>query len=291
MGRVYDYLEIHVKSGIGTYTEDIPFLMRKYGFSHPYQIKTIKNTPVKLMANIQHENGKLIKSPFPDNKALYREGTLGCFAENGTKKLYVLTCAHVVQNPDKEEHDVLIPDRGLKLRKIGKSTRRLTVCSGEGDMPLIDIAAVIVNEDFEKHCVRKMKDDSGLNRSAVIALETVPQLRKKFVYKHGAKSGLTTGMFCSSDFTLAGADGEEYTLLIEPLPGNVNGIFAEQGDSGAIICMPSIDNDSIKVVSMLNAGDYTLEGGAAEEKKCLSFLLRKGLEKLQNKSNILLAIP
>lgn len=263
--------------------------MQKYEFRYPYKVRTVTQWAKVMMADIQHEHGKLIKSPHPDNLDKFREGTLGAFvdAEDGT--LYALTCAHVVSNPNRDEHDVYIQDRGLRLRRFGQSFRRLTISTGEGPMPLIDIAAVRVNLDFRRQCIKRLKDDNGVNRSSVVAQETPEQLLKRFVYKHGAMSGLTQGIICSTDFCVSDTDEDKYVLIIESLPGDNNGPFAKRGDSGAVICTSSVDSDSIKVVCMLSAGDYKLAGEDTQE-KYISFLMKRGLQKLRDSANISLNV-
>ncbi|XP_053391592.1 uncharacterized protein LOC128554339 isoform X2 [Mercenaria mercenaria] len=49
-GTVYDVFEIHVREETTALKEDVSTLMRKYGYTQPYQVKTIKKEPVKMMA-------------------------------------------------------------------------------------------------------------------------------------------------------------------------------------------------------------------------------------------------
>lgn len=289
VGTVYDVVEVHVNKESDVLKEDIKLLLQKHEFTYPYKVRAITQSPKVMMADIQHEHGKLIKSPHPDNLDKFREGTLGAFvvAEDGT--LYALTCAHVVNNPNKDEHDVYIQDRGLRLRKFGKSLKKLTITTGDGQMPLIDIAAVRVNLDFLRQCIKRLKDDNGVNRSSVIAQEPSEQLLKRFVYKYGAVSGFTKGIICSTDFCVYDTDEDKYVLLIESLPADDNGPFGKGGDSGAVICTPAIDTDSIKVVSMLSGGDYKLADEDTQE-KFFSFLMKRGLQKLRDSSNISLNV-
>lgn len=265
-------------------------LMKYHSFSCPYKVKYVAQEPVKMMADVQHENGKLIKSPKPDNVTVYRSGTLGAFVEGQDKQLYALTCAHVVCNPAKDEHDVFIQDRGVNLKKIGVSLRSMTLCSGSGSHALVDLSAIRVAEDMVGRCIKRIKDDSGLCRHGRVAEESFLALRKKVVYKHGAFSGLTYGLVCGTDFGLFDAPGEDsYVLLIEALPGGESLVFSKRGDSGSIICMPDLFTNNVKVVAMLSSGDYKVKGDNAP--KYLSFLMRTGLEKMRDVSSVNLQIP
>lgn len=62
--------------------------------------------------------------------------------------------------------------------------------------------------------------------------------------------------------------------------GRSDKVFAEQGDSGSVICTPDLFSNDLNclAVSMLSAGDIQFEGHSGV--KTMSFLLRDGLVKL-----------
>ncbi|XP_053401067.1 uncharacterized protein LOC128557583 [Mercenaria mercenaria] len=282
VGTLYGGLEIHIdkkQRSLNEVQNDITELLEQSKMHRPYRLREVVNKPAELVG-WQCENGSNIESPSPNNGRL-RKGTLGGFANSNDNQIYGLTCAHVVQG-NENEHNVFITNGSLERHLFAKSKPEMTIRFGRSQHTYIDFAAVKVIDDVRHKCIPFLKDDDGIERRPTLTNETPDDLVGLSVYKYGATTQLTSGVVCSVDYSVFDApDAKDYIVVIDTPPGSENGFYARKGDSGSINCMTDLENDDIKIeaVSMLSHGDFKLEG--LDDSLCLSFLLRKGIEKLR----------
>ncbi|XP_045193882.2 uncharacterized protein LOC123549672 [Mercenaria mercenaria] len=194
IGTLYGQLEIHLdKSNAedsSNVREEITTIMNECQFQHPYVIKEVSMKP-KRMANNFYEQGDTLRCPFPDNYDNIREGTLGCFVKGRDNKHYGLTSAHVVNPKPKTKLNVMVQKRGQTYKRFGKSQDNLCVLPSEGSLHHIDIAAVMVYSDVTMHCNFSLKDDIGQIKPAHVVNKSRKELSESFVFKSGAKTGIT----------------------------------------------------------------------------------------------------
>jgi hypothetical protein len=287
MGRIFGEWEIHVENE--TAEQLVKALIIDYRIRHPIRIRRVikKATP---LAGGQVEHGIALETRAPNDPNRYQSGTLGMFADGTNNELFALTCGHVVNVSDGNDHEVYIPDGTGNRTLFGTSSPDRTVLTGSRPTPLVDLAAVKVFDSVVPMCTKYLKDDDGMLKNAVLSTERIADLESKYVFKYGAATDLTKGIICSANYHI-GYMPNAYIILIDPLPDISTVEYAKRGDSGSVNCMPDVkENRTIQVVSMLSAGELKLQD--QEEEHSFSFHLGTGLEVLRNRpSGIQLHAP
>ena len=276
VGTIYGQLEIHVSevSAIKRVESQIRDMLRKNNVSCPFSVRAIEVKLEMLADHSFHEHGERIECQ-------QRKGTLAGFLEGNDQRLYGLTCAHVVKA--EEECDVFIYDGSNSRLEFAKCVPHMIVSTGSATKPLIDLAAVRVNESVENKCSKFLKNDDSMLNPGVIAADTTEDLAGNYVYKHGATTQFTKGLVSSDDYSIISTEDEHYIFLIENYDDDGEDIFAQPGDSGSMICTPD-ENEVyiVKAVGVLNGRKVTPTG--EDTQNFFSFRLIDGLRKLTDRA-------
>ncbi|WAR25267.1 hypothetical protein MAR_010971, partial [Mya arenaria] len=244
--------------------EEITSLMRGCSPRVPWTIQVVSQSFTNYVEFL-YEQGRSI---FPKNEWRY-QGTLGCFVLGSDHKLYALTCAHVV-NSDDPGRRVWIPDNNNSLKVLGTWVSDLTVSSGSVEnLPLIDIAAVRVEDDLQQDCNPHLLDEDGINCRSKFYDGPHVSLRGKQVFKYSSGSDLTSGIVVSTDLCLSGPNASnQYLVIVDCEQGRAGQQpFAVPGDSGAVVCMQRMVSNVVYrdtneprlfALSMINAGDMKI---------------------------------
>ncbi|XP_052781955.1 uncharacterized protein LOC128218346 [Mya arenaria] len=268
--------------------EEIRFVMRGCGPHVRWTMQVVSQTFTPYV-RIQYEHGRAI---FPKNE-WRNQGTLGCFVMSSDSKLYALSCAHVVDSDDPERR-VWIPDIKGRLRVLGTWVSDLTVTSGSVEnLPLIDFAAVKIEDDLQQDCTRHLRDEDGINCRSTFYDGPHVSLRGKQVFKYGSGSGMTSGIVVSTDLCLSGPNAsEQYLVIVDCEQGRADQQpFAVPGDSGAVVCMQRMVSNVVYrdsneprlfVLSMINAGGMKIHGDEDDNGQILSFCFKRGIDSLTN---------
>ena len=274
MGRIFGEWEVHVEDKNAE--RSVKEMMAEYKIKHPVRIRQVLTKARWLGGEGMVEHGISLQTRSQTNPNEFNSGTLGMFADSESGDLYALTCGHVVRPAG---HDVYVTDGSGERKTLGTSSPDRTVITGESSAPLIDFAAVKVNDEFVPSCTKYIKDDDGMLKNAVLSTESLTNLIGLYIFKYGAASDLTQGIVCSVDYRFGNANN--YVILIAPQPGGDIENYALPGDSGSVNCMRDVNNNrAVKAVSMLSSGGLTFHG--YEETFTLSFKLSKGFEELRN---------
>ncbi|XP_052811090.1 uncharacterized protein LOC128238847 [Mya arenaria] len=317
VGTMYDEFAVYVRSqtlesGGEPMTEDrsyynaiereIRSLIKEHNYVHSYTVKIVTKE-LQSFVLVQHEHGKTIHSPWPDQQARsdLRQGTLGGFAVDEANKLYALTCAHVVNNPN-NTNSVFVHESGAILRLLGECDPQFSLLDNE---MRIDFAAVKVEESIEPNCIRFLKDEDGMYRVWKVFTGCSEDLRRQQVYKFGGRTQLTCGLIVCVDWELASPNlpGQQNpvasSIVIDTMPGSGEHVrFAEEGDSGAVACMMQLlsnamyrDNRQARVsaLSMIHKGGMQIHGVSAEQ--TASFDLQAGFDNLRTRGIATLSPP
>ncbi|WAR25262.1 hypothetical protein MAR_010966 [Mya arenaria] len=272
----------------GSGKPEIRFVMRGCGPHVRWTMQVVSQTFTPYV-RIQYEHGRAI---FPKNE-WRNQGTLGCFVMSSDSKLYALSCAHVVDSDDPERR-VWIPDIKGRLRVLGTWVSDLTVTSGSVEnLPLIDFAAVKIEDDLQQDCTRHLRDEDGINCRSTFYDGPHVSLRGKQVFKYGSGSGMTSGIVVSTDLCLSGPNAsEQYLVIVDCEQGRADQQpFAVPGDSGAVVCMQRMVSNVVYrdsneprlfVLSMINAGGMKIHGDEDDNGQILSFCFKRGIDSLTN---------
>ncbi|XP_045193879.2 uncharacterized protein LOC123549671 isoform X2 [Mercenaria mercenaria] len=219
MRTLYGQLEIHLKMGLDEATltdakDNINQIMKTHRFSHPFTIKTVDKAP-QILARDFYEQGDIIFSPFPDNGEQIRKGTLGCFIKSTDGVTYGVTCAHVVDPHENNEHKVYIrsPDCLFAI-----SNPNMIVYGRDKDQYLTDFTAIRVVPEKLNMCSFYFKDESGNNKNVKLSRESSSELVGSYVLKYGAATGCTNGIIASNSYIFGGQSSIEHLVIVEPLP-------------------------------------------------------------------------
>nr|XP_034312441.1 uncharacterized protein LOC105339851 isoform X2 [Crassostrea gigas] len=149
-------------------------------------------------------------------------GTLGGFVSDQNNDTFVLTCSHVCQKGD----IIFADDNDHGRVRIGE-------CVFSNDLQttnineFIDVALVKIDNDALKRCNLSMLNDIFQQSNVKIYLENLQQIASKYyVYKIGASTSVTKGLFTSPEVHLkiTGGRAELFLfpiLLIFHLPKKV----------------------------------------------------------------------
>ena len=253
-------------------------IMRSLKFSNPYKVVSILQKAKCFCLG----TGKSIgcECPKDDFKS---NGTLGGFAIDDNSEMYALTCAHVVHAEHQAEHNVY----NENMHVFGSSQPETTI--PPTNESLIDIAAVkVTKEEYKKQINTNLKDEDGnADKPTRLFMGTAQDLinDNRRVFKHGAGSELTEGIVCCSDYNKVNSEIRDELVLIEIVPG-LDEKYAKEGDSGSINCISSVSPEhvsTVEAVSMLCTGNFWVKDG---DEYCESFLLRKGIDRLNGKGNL-----
>ncbi|XP_053390097.1 uncharacterized protein LOC128553018 [Mercenaria mercenaria] len=272
IGTIYGQLEVHLKNmeheREAVVQRKVCEMINNFKFTQPYRVVRVLQEPEKFC----FETGYHIE--YLRDVAFHLSGTLGGFVYDGDGNLYGLTCAHAQQ---------------YVLIKNG-------IFPNDDNRSLIDIAAVKVLGNIQQRCSINLKDEDGKKKPTELCKPTelytkAPnEIVTEQAYKYGAGSNLTKGIICSADFTIRlGRAESDHLVLIDCLPGSDDGPYATEGDSGSITCITDVGKHAVKIkaVSMLCHGRYLID----DSELCVTFLLRKGLEKLQKSAGVELILP
>lgn len=283
--------EEHIASPLDATVKEIDKILMKYNFRDPYNVRVIAEKPKHLVRHV-YEHGSPIR-------VIRRSGTLGCFQENGRAELLGVTCAHVIGTNDAGQV-VEINRNGEEWRVFARTCPEYIIRTAEiPSMPLIDIAALRVDDEAKPNCVLELKDEFGRFCSYILfdnettdirdSIEQPDELVGKVVFKYGAATGFTKGIVASVDASVTVNTGD-YLIMIDELPAIDAQTFASKGDSGAVVCLTVLEDEInsqhdrpvLMAVSMISHGKMTLKDKLYEE-ITLSFNLKKGLDKLKER--------
>lgn len=166
----------------------------------------------------------------PGNELLARfidrepnRGTLGGYIEDRDRKVYGLTCAHVVGQTGVAE--VL----GIKNNQRQPFSTVQYIFHGgsreDCNFPLVDIAAAEVIDALQSGCKEYLRDNQSGIKVADVQSDIREDLVGNKVFKIGACTGKTYGIIQAVDGELAECLGEnagEYLTAIDIMPGDVS---------------------------------------------------------------------
>lgn len=276
VGTIYGNFEVHVDVGnVDEIRNEVEKIFSERNIDVPFAVKVVERQP-QPCSDVTYGNGNEVYCTED------KHGTLGAFVDGSDANLYGLTCAHVVM-PIIYQKEIYFKDERETVL-LGTTAPDLTVYPGRGLKPLIDLAAIRVNENVRQKCVRRLKDEDGKYRKAVIRT-SLEDLAGSSVFKHGATTLLTVGEVCSEDYSYLFEEDEiVYMLLIDRQLGDPSP-FAETGDSGATVCLSDEDDaTTLHVLGLLNGGDLKLNG--SDSLFCTCFLLQAAFEKLHLQTDI-----
>lgn len=282
----------HIASPFDATVKEIDTILMKYNFRDPYNVRVIAKKPKHLVRQV-YEHGLPVR-------VICSSGTLGCFRENGKAELLGVTCAHVIGTNDAGQ-TVEILWNGEEWSVFARTCPEYIIRTAEiPSMPLIDIAALRVDDEARQNCILELKDEVGRFCSYILfdnettdvrySIEQLDRLVGKVVFKYGAATGFTKGIVASVDASIT-VNTDDYLIMIEELPAIDAQMFASEGDSGAVVCSTVLEEDEINsqhdgpvlmAVSMISHGKMTLNDKLYEE-ITLSFNLKKGLDKLRER--------
>lgn len=211
-----------------------------------------------------------------DAKEEKRYGTLGGFVTDKNSNTYALTCSHICRN---EGRCVFAAHGDSERENIGNCVFSSNLKAKQ--IPIFaDVALVKINDEVKERCKRSMlNDDLSESKVKIFSGNLENFVRREYVYKFGATTGLTKGYVLSPAFYITGRDE---TFLVSGF-GDVH--FAERGDSGSIVLMNKNDSalDTINVIGMF-FGSCTLNDDKNKTTKKKDEEIKKKKEDCKEKS-------
>lgn len=211
-----------------------------------------------------------------DAKEEKRYGTLGGFVTDKNSNTYALTCSHICTN---EGRCVFAAHGDSERENIGECAFSSNLQAKQ--IPIFaDVALVKINDEVKERCKRSMlNDDLSESKVKIFSGNLENFVRRDYVYKFGATTGLTKGYVLSPAFYITGRDE---TFLVSGF-GDVH--FAERGDSGSIVLMNKNDSalDTINVIGMF-FGSCTLNDDKNKTTKKKDEEIKKKKEDCKEKS-------
>ncbi|OWF41639.1 hypothetical protein KP79_PYT22047 [Mizuhopecten yessoensis] len=197
-----------------------------------------------------------------------RWGTLGCFGKNADNSLVAITAGHCVET----EQTVHIEINGT-LEELGQ-------CVQSHNSAEVDIAVININDCMEPRCTFQFCNEK--DKVCKASVYQGAQIKNWPVHKKGAATQWTKGVVYCEEACVCNEKG----IIIN---GNVNNIvFAEEGDSGAIVFFydpNDIHNREVKLLSIVSKR-VDVGGGAIpvglSRKPTLTRSLKDGLDKVSN---------
>lgn len=179
--------------------QKIAFVMKKHNFHYPYTVRYVLKKPVCMNGYFEPGDTLVCRSG--------KSGTLGALLKS--KDLYGVTCAHVVAGC-----------RHIFVEKEGKNP--FSACSsivktGEDQCRLIDIAGLKLLTSLQASCEEYLENNEERVTKVDISSGPPENLVQRFVYKYGAKTGLTYGVIISVDYSIFGPNAEDYVVIVDPL--------------------------------------------------------------------------
>ncbi|CAC5378515.1 unnamed protein product [Mytilus coruscus] len=166
-------------------------------------------------------------------------GTLGFFIRDRKGSIYFTTCAHVIPKSKYAYTDKLEPAVAKSVLATDLSSTSITES--------IDLSLVKVYEEKVESCRFGLRDSRDSFVKGIISLANDSEMKNMKVYKWGAKTKLTKGIYKGSIFI---KEGEKFQSRIHFLQGNPKKTeFAEEGDSGSLICFEATDSPQLQCES------------------------------------------
>ncbi|XP_052079308.1 uncharacterized protein LOC127717626 isoform X2 [Mytilus californianus] len=162
-------------------------------------------------------------------------GTLGFFVRDSEGCIYFTTCAHVIS-----QHTDAYTDTTQSA--VGKSVFA-TDLSSASITESLDLSLVKVYEEKVEDCRFGLRDARDRFVTGTVTLAHDSEMKNMEVYKWGAKSSLTTGTYKGSIFVKEGEEFKNRIHFIQSNPRNAE--FAEEGDSGSLICFEATDSPQL----------------------------------------------
>lgn len=162
-------------------------------------------------------------------------GTLGFFVRDSDGCIYFTTCAHVIAQHTEAYTDTIQSAVGKSVFATDLSSASITES--------IDLSLVKVYEEKVEDCRFGLRDAKDRFVTGTVTLANDSEMKNMEVYKWGAKTSLTTGTYKGSIFV---KEGEEFKNRIHFIQSNPRtGEFAEEGDSGSLICFEATDSPQL----------------------------------------------
>ncbi|XP_052079313.1 uncharacterized protein LOC127717631 isoform X1 [Mytilus californianus] len=159
-------------------------------------------------------------------------GTLGFFVRDSNGSIYFTTCAHVIPMKKEVFTDTMEAAVGESVFATDLSKDSIAKC--------LDLSLVKVFEEKKENCRYGLRDSTDKLVTGMVSLANESEMKNMKVYKWGAKTKLTKGTYKGSIYV---KEGEEFKSRIHLLKGNPEETeFAEEGDSGSLICFEATDS-------------------------------------------------
>ena len=237
-----------------------------------------------------------------------RKGTLGGFAwmhdksysgkvdgEAQRKQLCALLSKHVVNGANEV---YWIPSEQDEPIQIGSIIQAYDPNAGQPETPAVDVAAARILADQQQTCERQFKNSRREpSRCQLYDFADPDYLKGQRVHIFGASTRLGTGTITELEhFPRTAEEGLQYVVIedMEPIEddGGVIERFCQQGDSGAVICADTPDDEYVYVISMLIGSiNYNeVERNPDLRGKYIGFRMTDGLRKLEEETSNLFSL-
>ncbi|XP_021371655.1 uncharacterized protein LOC110462134 isoform X2 [Mizuhopecten yessoensis] len=195
-------------------------------------------------------------------------GTLGCFGKDPGNSLVAITAGHCVE----KDQIVQIENNGTS-EEFGR-------CVQSHNSTEFDIAVININDSMEPRCTFKFRNEK--DEVCKASVYQGDQIRNWPVHKIGAATQWTKGVVYCGEARVC----DDIGIIIV----NVNDIvFAEEGDSGAIVFFydpNDIHNREVKLLSIVSKNVTVEKKGTIpvglSRKPTLTRSLKDGLDKVPN---------
>ncbi|KAK3105604.1 hypothetical protein FSP39_001526 [Pinctada imbricata] len=190
--------------------------------------------------------------------------------ENGTMKTVIITSSHVLNK--KEKVYMNIEGESVEVGNCIYSPNE-----GAMNIPsLVDIAVVEINENNENNFHTKVMDKEREKQDFQISEKECDQYTQ--VWKHGATSGLTTGIVTSPKFEICMKNGTRFVSIIE----GQSKPFSDPGDSGASVLFQ--ENEGIFALSLI-VGQGSPDKHPPDEsskRNCFTAILNSAIQRFES---------
>ncbi|KAL4234206.1 hypothetical protein ACF0H5_005859 [Mactra antiquata] len=236
LGTFYGRLEIQLGSALSkdkmqssAVVKQLKDLMMKHHFYHPWDVKYLIQEPRELSFDLEPGSeimARLAKKP--------NRGTLGGYIVDKCRKVYALTCGHVVGFNDNVKVFGMKDNMPHPL-----SVKQHTFPSQREEnekFPFIDIAALQVLDRQQVDCRNYLTDKQHGVELVNVHKGIVEDLVGTKVCKISAMSGKTFGIISNVDLTIFPRKDGEYLMVIDPLHDrdeDPEPVTANAGDSNA----------------------------------------------------------
>lgn len=211
--------------------------------------------------------------------------TLGGFAKRGKSKVLCLLLArHFAEN-----HTQLFVETNSGKEQIAVVLKPVN----NAERGSMDISAADVTKKLQTKCSTQFKDQYGDSKeSSLTEFEEneIDFLKYLPVHIWGAASSPGLGIIIIPDYYVPGMTGLEKLVKIEDRSSIESGPiahFAQDGDSGSIVCANDPSGEKVHVISMLMGSVHLQSSSPDSQQKdqYLTFRLKDGLNQLQRERN------